>query len=222
MPVIIAIDGYSSCGKSTLARQLAQSLQYTYIDSGAMYRAFTHYCLRHGITTANLPAIEQALLVAKVTFGSGGNIGKVYLNGQDVSTAIRSLAVSNNASKLSALLPVRKAMVQQQQAFGKVQNVVMDGRDIGTHVFPKAQLKIFMTASPLIRAERRQKELLAAGEQLSVDEVLMHLHQRDLQDTTRKESPLVQADDAILLDNSALNPAEQLAFVQNLTEQKLR
>lgn len=205
----IAIDGYSSCGKSTLAKALAKKLGYVYVDSGAMYRCVTLYFLENNVDISSDDAIQKALSEIEIDFEDH----KVFLNGKDVSEEIRSMTISNAVSKISAIKAVRKAMVYLQQNIGIKQNLVMDGRDIGTTVFPDAQLKIFMTAHPMIRAQRRYKELLENGKTVPLDEVMANLNMRDYEDTHREESPLVQAEDAIVLDNSRLTPDEQLQFV---------
>lgn len=210
---VIAIDGYSSCGKSTMAKALAKKLGFVYIDSGAMYRAVTLYFLNNAIDLANGDAIVQALSNIKIDLVPEGDKTKVLLNGEDVSDTIREMFVSSKVSEVSAIKAVRKAMVAQQQALGKRRNIIMDGRDIGTTVFPSADLKIFMTADPKIRAERRYKELVEKGENVSMEEVFENLAHRDYIDTNREESPLVRADDAIILDNTELDRDEQLRFV---------
>ncbi len=205
----IAIDGYSSCGKSTLAKALAKEFGYVYVDSGAMYRCVTLYFLQNNIDLTSDDAIQKALKEIEIDFEEN----KVFLNGTDVSEEIRSMQISNAVSKVSAIKAVRHAMVYLQQNIGIKQNLVMDGRDIGTTVFPKAQLKIFMTAHPMIRAQRRYKELLESGKSVPLDEVMANLNMRDYEDTHREESPLTQAEDAVVLDNSFMTPEEQLEFV---------
>lgn len=218
---IIAIDGYSSCGKSTLAKALAKKLGYVYVDSGAMYRAVTLHFIRHKIDLDNVGDVEQALSEIQIDMHEEGGELFIYLNGEDVSKEIRQMYVSEKVSEVSALKEVRQEMVTQQQALGRRRNLVMDGRDIGTHVFPHADLKLFMTADPLVRAQRRFLELQAKGEQTTMEEVIDNLAHRDQIDTTRAESPLIQADDAILLDNTHLSESEQLDFA--LTEvEKMR
>jgi len=209
---IIAIDGYSSCGKSTLAKALAKQLGYVYVDSGAMYRAVTLFFLRHKIDLEDDAVVEQAVSQIQIDMHEEQGALAIQLNGEDVSDEIRQMYVSELVSEVSALKRVRQEMVAQQQALGRRRNLVMDGRDIGTHVFPHADLKLFMTADPAVRAQRRFLELQAKGEQTSMEEVIENLAHRDQIDTTRDESPLVQADDAILLDNTHLSEAEQLAF----------
>lgn len=210
---IIAIDGFSSCGKSTLAKALAKKLHFVFVDSGAMYRAVTLYFMRQGIDLNNHVDVQEAMDAIHVDLIPNGETTQVLLNDEDVSEAIRQMEVSEYVSEVSALSEVRKAMVAQQQKLGKRRNIVMDGRDIGTTVFPHADLKIFMTASPEIRAERRFKELSAKGEQVTMEEVKANLAHRDHIDSTRIESPLRQADDAIVLDNTCMSPEEQLSFV---------
>src|SRR5690554_2422956 len=209
---IIAIDGYSSCGNSTLAKALAKQLGYVYVDSGAMYRAVTLFFLRHKIALEDDAAVEQAVSQIQIDMHEEQGALAIQLNGEDVSDEIRQMYVSELVSEVSALKRVRQEMVAQQQALGRRRNLVMDGRDIGTHVFPHADLKLFMTADPAVRSQRRFLELQAKGEQTSMEEVIENLAHRDQIDTTRDESPLVQADDAILLDNTHLSEAEQLAF----------
>ncbi len=210
---IIAIDGYSSCGKSTLAKALAGKLHYLYIDSGAMYRAVTLYFIRHAVPITDEEKVAVALDRIHIDFHIEPEKTRISLNGEDVSDEIRQMHVSDYVSEVSTIGAVRKAMVAQQQRMGKNKNIVMDGRDIGTTVFPDAHLKIFMTADPKVRAERRYLELKSKGEDITLEEVFENLAHRDYIDTTRAESPLVRADDAIILDNTELNEAEQLQFV---------
>lgn len=213
---IIAIDGYSSCGKSTLAKALAEKLHYLYIDSGAMYRAVTLYFIRHAVPINNAKEVSAALEHIHIDFHIKPGKTRISLNDEDVSDEIRQMRISDYVSEVSAIKAVREAMVAQQQRMGNNKNIVMDGRDIGTTVFPDAHLKIFMTADPKVRAERRYLELKAKGEDITLEEVFENLAHRDYIDTTRAESPLVRADDAIVLDNTDLNEAEQLQFVLNL------
>ncbi len=208
----IAIDGYSSCGKSTMAKALAKDIGFTYIDSGAMYRCVTLYFITKHIDLDNLDAIHQALNEIELDVQEN----QFLLNGNDVSAAIRSMQISQMVSKVSAIKAVRIKMVAIQQAIGNTKNVVMDGRDIGTTVFPAAQLKIFMTADPAVRAKRRFDELQLKGEAVSLAEIAENLNMRDYEDTHRSESPLRQAEDAIVLDNTFLNPIEQLNYVKDL------
>jgi cytidylate kinase len=210
--IVIAIDGYSSCGKSTLAKALAQKLHFIYIDSGAMYRAVTLYFLRHNVDLEDHAAIAEALKNIHLNFHSRDYQTHITLNDEEVSEEIRQMPVSDNVSAVSALREVRHEMVKQQQRMGRSKNIVMDGRDIGTTVFPDAQLKIFMTADPKVRAERRYKELRIKNPDITLEEVFENLAHRDYQDTTRAESPLVRAKDAIVLDNTNLTPEQQLQF----------
>ena len=211
--IIIAIDGYSSCGKSTVAKALANKLHYVYVDSGAMYRAVTLYFLRNHIDINQGEQVQDALEDIHIDFHKEHGVTHVLLNGEDVSDEIRQMPVSENVSAVSAIKAVRTAMVAQQQRMGAHKNIVMDGRDIGTAVFPHAPLKIFMTADPKIRAERRFLELKNKGEKITLEDVFENIAHRDYLDTTRKESPLVRADDAIILDNTNLTEEEQLNFV---------
>lgn len=211
--LVIAIDGYSSCGKSTLAKALAKKLGFIYVDSGAMYRAVTLYFLRNNINISDDNQVADALKHIELNFHSRDYESHITLNGEEVSDEIRLMPVSENVSEVSAHKIVRHEMVKQQQRMGKSKNIVMDGRDIGTTVFPDAPLKFFMTADPKIRAERRFKELENKGNnQTTLEEVFENLAHRDFADTTRKESPLVRAEDAIILDNTDLTQEEQLAF----------
>jgi len=211
--IIVAIDGYSSCGKSTVAKALAKKLHFIYVDSGAMYRAVTLYLLRNNIDVTDSRRIEEALENIHLNFHSRDYQTHIILNGEEVSEEIRQMPVSEKVSDVSTLKAVRTEMVKQQQRLGKSKDIVMDGRDIGTTVFPDAQIKIFMTADPNIRARRRYKELAAKGDSATLEEVFENLAHRDYQDTTRKESPLVRAEDAIVLDNTDLSEDEQLEFV---------
>ncbi len=221
---IIAIDGYSSCGKSTLAKALAKRLHYVYIDSGAMYRAVTLYFMRNQVPLTDEQAVQHALQGIHIDFQNHNEKGqtRILLNDEDVSEEIRQMHVSDYVSEVSAIKAVRVAMVAQQQQLGQRRNVVMDGRDIGTTVFPDADLKIFMTADPKIRAERRYLELKSKGETITLEEVFENLAHRDYIDTTRAESPLVRAEDAIVLDNTDLNEAEQLQFALDRLSESYR
>ncbi|MGV3546650.1 MAG: (d)CMP kinase [Pedobacter sp.] len=211
--IVVAIDGYSSCGKSTLAKALAKKLGFIYIDSGAMYRAITLYFLRNNVDLINHDAIAKALQNIELNFHSKDYESHITLNGEEVSDEIRLMPVSEAVSPVSAIKEVRKEMVKQQQRMGKSKNIVMDGRDIGTAVFPDAQVKFFMTADPKIRAERRFKEMVAKGDNtITLEEVFENLAHRDYADTTREESPLTRAEDAIILDNTDITEEEQLAF----------
>lgn len=210
--IVVAIDGYSSCGKSTLAKALAKKLHFIYVDSGAMYRAVTLYFLRNNIDLNNKEEVLAALDNIVLNFHSRDYQSHILLNGEEVSEEIRQMPVSENVSAVSAIKEVRQAMVKQQQRMGKSKNIVMDGRDIGTTVFPDAQIKLFMTADSKVRAERRFKELQAKGDNVTLEEIFENLAHRDYLDTTRKESPLVRAHDAIILDNTELTQEEQLNF----------
>ncbi len=210
--MVIAIDGYSSCGKSTLAKALAQKLHFIYVDSGAMYRAVTLYFLRHYVDLHDHKQIVEALKNIHLNFHSRDYQTHITLNDEEVSDEIRQMPVSDNVSAVAALREVRHEMVKQQQRMGRSKNIVMDGRDIGTTVFPDAQLKIFMTADPKVRAERRYKELCVNNPEITLEEVFENLAHRDYLDTTRAESPLVRASDAIVLDNTNMTPEEQLQF----------
>jgi cytidylate kinase len=220
--ITIAIDGYSSCGKSTLAKALAHKLGYKYIDTGAMYRAVTLHALQNNLIGDDLELNKEGLLDAlpnlevKFTLNPETYHSDVVLNGVIVEREIRTMQVSNTVSRISAIKEVREKMVSLQRQMGKRKGVVMDGRDIGTHVFPKAEIKLFMTADPEVRAKRRMDEFSSKGQYFSLEEVEMSLLKRDVEDMSREESPLIQADDAIVLDNSELNKEEQLEFVLKL------
>ncbi|GAB1463588.1 (d)CMP kinase [Pedobacter sp. UBA4863] len=217
--LVIAIDGYSSCGKSTLAKALAKKLGFIYIDSGAMYRAITLYFLRNNVDFENHDAVVDALQHIELNFHSKDYESHITLNGEEVSDEIRLMPVSEAVSPVSAIKEVRKEMVKQQQRMGKSKNIVMDGRDIGTAVFPDAQVKFFMTADPKIRAERRYNEMLAKGDTtITLEEVFENIAHRDYADTTREESPLTRAEDAIILDNTDITEEEQLAFALEKVE----
>lgn len=219
--IVIAIDGFSSCGKSTVAKALAKRLNYIFIDSGAMYRAVTWYILKNNISLNDEKALANALANIEIDFIPNSTNNQLLLNGEDITEAIRTMEVSAMVSEVSAIKIVRDVLVQQQQDLGKKSSIVMDGRDIGTTVFPHADLKIFMTANPQIRAERRYAELTAKGEHITMEEVKENLAHRDHIDSTRKESPLRQAEDAIVLDNSELNQEQQLDIVIDLVNKKL-
>ncbi len=216
--IVVAIDGYSSCGKSTLAKALAKKLHFIYVDSGAMYRAVALYFLRNNIDLTNHQQIAEALKNIHLNFHSRDYQTHITLNDEEVSDEIRQMPVSELVSSVSAIREVRHEMVKQQQRMGKSKNIVMDGRDIGTAVFPDAPVKIFMTADPKIRAERRYKELHPNNPDITLEDVFENLAHRDYQDTTRAESPLVRAEDAIILDNTDLTPDEQLLFALSKVE----
>lgn len=215
--IIVAIDGYSACGKSTTAKEVANILHYRYIDSGAMYRAVTLYFIEHHVALTNPKEVDRALADIKVSFRINVHgVSETYLNNLNVEKEIREMRVATKVSEVSALPPIRKAMVQQQRKLGKDKGVVMDGRDIGTVVFPKAELKMFMTANIMVRAYRRQQELLEKDELIDLPEIITNLQKRDHLDSTRKESPLVQADDSILLDTSYITIDEEVDEVVRL------
>ncbi len=220
--IVVAIDGYSSCGKSTLAKALAKKLHFVYVDSGAMYRAVTLYFLRNLVDITSEKAVAEALENIHLDFHARDYETHITLNGEEVSNEIRDMKISEMVSPVSALKKVRTEMVNQQQRMGKTANIVMDGRDIGTTVFPEASLKIFMTADPKVLAERRYKEMIAKGDLISLEEVFENLAHRDFLDTTRTESPLKRAEDAIILDNTELTPEEQLSFALNQVQPFLK
>lgn len=219
--IIIAIDGHSSCGKSTVAREIARKLNYIFIDTGAMYRAVTLYCLRNHIVVNGL--VDTEALIAnlgqiKVYFKNNPETrhNDIWLNGENVEDEIRLLEVSQSVSPVAAVAQVRHLLVSLQQEMGKMKGIVMDGRDIGTVVFPEAELKIFMTALPDVRAQRRFDELTAKGEEVSYQQIRSNIIERDRYDESREQSPLRRADDAIVLDNSYMTREEQLEWVLNL------
>ena len=209
--IIIAIDGFSACGKSTTAKEAAKALGYRYIDSGAMYRAVTHYFLEHHIALTNPKEVAKALNDIKITFHVNANgVSETYLNGLNVEKKIRKMRISENVSPVSAIKEVRVAMVDQQRKLGKEGGIVMDGRDIGTVVFPDADLKVFLTADMFVRAARRQQELLEKGELVELDAILANLKKRDEIDSTRAESPLRRAEEAIEIDTTNITIEEQV------------
>ncbi|WPQ62520.1 (d)CMP kinase [Chitinophaga sancti] len=213
--IIITLDGYSSCGKSTLAKQLAAELDYVYIDSGAMYRAITLYFIQNRIDWNNPEEVAQALknIQLEFVYNPLTGLSEMNLNGENVEQLIREMLVAEKVSEVAAVGAVREFAVAQQQEMGKQKGIVMDGRDIGTTVFPHAELKIFMTAEAAIRVERRFKELYAKNKSITLHEVKENLELRDYIDTNREISPLRKAEDAIILDNSQLSPNEQLKLV---------
>lgn len=224
--ITIAIDGFSSTGKSTLAKQLASHLGYAYVDTGAMYRAVTFYAMQNNwVSDSHLDkeALVSDLNKIQLQFQYNPTLGfaEMFLNEKNVEQAIRTLEVSQNVSKVAEISEVRAKLVQQQQEMGKSKGVVMDGRDIGTVVFPNAELKVFMTASAETRAERRFQELLEKGQHVSFEEVLENVQQRDYIDTHREDSPLIQADDAIVIDNSSLSKEDQFNLVLQLANEKI-
>lgn len=221
--ITIAIDGFSSTGKSTIAKQLAQKLGYIYVDTGAMYRAVTLFAMNQNLITAtefDIAGLEKELSRISLSFTFNSNVGfaEMYLNGVNVEKEIRTLEVSQLVSKVAAVSSVRKKLVLEQQAMGKNKGIVMDGRDIGTVVFLDAELKIFMVASANTRAQRRYKELIAKGDTVSYEEILQNVVERDHLDSTRKDSPLVRAEDAIEIDNSDLGFKEQFDKIYALVE----
>ena len=220
--IIIAIDGHSSCGKSTMAKDLARELGYTYIDTGAMYRAVTLFAMRKGLFAEDGTIDTETLqgLMGEVSIAQKNIEGKTitFLNGEDVEKEIRSLEVSSHVSPIAALPFVREKMVEQQREMGREGGIVMDGRDIGTVVFPNAELKIFVTASAEVRAQRRYKELIEKGMPASYEDILKNVTERDYMDSHRAVSPLRPADDAVILDNSNLTIAEQKQWLLDLVE----
>ena len=225
--ITIAIDGHSSCGKSTMAKDLAREVGYVYVDTGAMYRCVTLYALRHGLFTdegIQEEALRKAMPEIQITFRFNAEKGRpdTYLNGELVEDLIRSMEVSNHVSPIATLGFVREAMVAQQQRMGKDKGVVMDGRDIGTVVFPDAELKIFVTASAEVRAHRRYDELKGKGMEADYEEILKNVQERDYIDSHRAVSPLRKADDAIELDNSHMTIAEQKAWLMGKFQQAIQ
>ena len=222
--ITIAIDGYSSCGKSTLAKALAQKLNYKYIDTGAMYRAVAWYALKNGIIDQG-QNIDNNLLLSNLNkidvsfeFNQHTQQSDVYLNGHNIESNIRTMKVSSIVSKISSIKEVREKMVSLQRIMGEGKGFILDGRDIGTHVFPKAELKLFMTANTDIRAKRRQDEYFSKQQYFSLEEVKQSLIDRDNEDINRQENPLIQAQDAVVIDNSNISREQQLGFVLKLIE----
>lgn len=221
--IIVALDGYSSCGKSSTAKKVAAALSYAFIDSGAMYRAVALFFIQNKVDISNLDEVKKALTQIEVSFvfNPERQASDVYLNGENVEAEIRKMYISEYVSSVSSIPEVRHAMVAQQKKMGEKKGIVMDGRDIGTVVFPNAEVKIFMLAEPMIRAKRRQLELEQKGEFLPIDEILENLKKRDLIDSTRSEGPLKKADDAIELDTSYKTMEEQVKFVLHQVQQVL-
>jgi len=221
--ITIAIDGFSGCGKSSTAKQVAQKLGYRYIDSGAMYRAVTYYFLEHYINSSNPADVEKALKKIDISFHFNEKLqlSETYLNGTNVEAFIRNMRVTQHVSEVSAIPAVRIDLVNQQRKLGKKSGIVMDGRDIGTNVFPDAELKIFMTANTMIRAERRQKELLAKGQLVDLSTIEENLRKRDQIDAGRAENPLKKAEDAYEIDTSYLTLDEQIEKVLLLATEKM-
>lgn len=223
--IVVAIDGFSSCGKSTIAKRLAKDVDYIYVDTGAMYRAVGYFGIKQGIiteTTIDEEALRRVMGNINITFQNVNGEQHTILNGIDVEHKIRTLAVGNAASRVSTIGFVREEMVRQQQQMGVAKGIVMDGRDIGTVVFPKAELKIFVTADAEVRARRRYDELLEKGESVDYQEVLKNILERDSRDTNRKESPLKRAKDAKLLDNSSFDIELQQKVVMDWFEQAVK
>ncbi|MCE2995021.1 MAG: (d)CMP kinase [Cyclobacteriaceae bacterium] len=220
--IVIAIDGYSACGKSTTAKEVARILGYRYIDSGAMYRAVTLYFLDHLVSFTNPKEIDKALQDIKLTFVVNlKGVTEIFLNGINVEKAIRKMRISENVSQVSTIKVVREAMVALQRKMGKDKGIVMDGRDIGTVVFPEAELKVFLTADLMTRAFRRQKELLEKEDLVEIDTIVENLRSRDLIDSTRKESPLVKATDATEMDTTHVTIEEQVDEVVRMALSKM-
>ena len=226
MPITIAIDGHSSCGKSTMAKDLARQIGYIYIDSGAMYRCCTLFCIEQGLIredgSVDVEALEPRMGEISVSFRFNPETGRpdAYLNGENVESRIRTMEVSSYVSPVAAIPFVRKAMTAQQQLMGQKGGIVMDGRDIGTAVFPNAEMKVFVTASPEVRAQRRYDELRAKSDDVSFDEILKNLQERDRIDSTREVAPLRQAPDALVLDNSHLTIEEQKQWLLDRFKEK--
>jgi len=220
--IIIAIDGFSSCGKSTLAKQLAARLGYAFIDSGAMYRAITLYFIRNNVSLQDHGQILEALgnIHLSFVFNEESKQSDIYLNDENVAHLIREMTVAEKVSEVAAIREVRSFAVAQQKKMGKKKGIVMDGRDIGTVVFPDAELKIFMTADPEVRVKRRFQELYETNPHITLDEVRHNLEMRDYIDSNREESPLRKAEDAIILDNSTLTREEQLATVLDWVKER--
>lgn len=221
--IIIAIDGYSSCGKSTLAKQLAKALNYVYVDTGAMYRAVSLYAVQNGLIDNNALEVSELLkclpsINISFSYNATENKSETFLNGVNVEKDIRSIEISNHVSKVAQIKEVRKKMIELQREMGKDKGLVMDGRDIGSVVFPNAELKLFMTASPEIRAQRRFEELTSKGDRVSFEDVLANITLRDNDDTSRTENPLIKADDAIVIDNSDITQNEQFELALQYAE----
>jgi cytidylate kinase len=224
--ITIAIDGFSSTGKSTLAKQLAKELGYVYVDTGAMYRAVAYFAMQHNLVSET--HLDKAGLVAQLStinlrfqFNPALGFAEMYLNNENIETQIRTIEVSRMVSKVAEISEVRAKLVEQQQEMGKDKGIVMDGRDICTVVFPDAELKLFMTSSSKTRAQRRFDELVEKGQRVTFEEVLQNVEERDYIDTHREDSPLVKADDAIEIDNSSLSKKEQFELVLKLVKEKL-
>jgi cytidylate kinase len=222
--IIIAIDGFSSCGKSTLAKAMAKALEYVFVDTGAMYRAIALYFLRNNISFTDNNSILVALdkIELRFKYNTESQKSDMYLNGENVEQEIREMRVSQKVSEVASIPAVRDFAVAQQQAMGVDKGIVMDGRDIGTVVFPNAELKLFVTADPAIRLERRYQELLQTNPAISKEEVSANLQQRDLMDSTREHSPLRQAEDALVLDNTNLDRAQQFELAMQWAKERMK
>lgn len=222
--IIIAIDGFSSCGKSTLAKAMAKALEYVFVDTGAMYRAIALYFLRNNISFTDNNSISVALdkIELRFKYNTESQKSDMYLNGENVEQEIREMRVSQKVSEVASIPAVRDFAVAQQQAMGVDKGIVMDGRDIGTVVFPNAELKLFVTADPAIRLERRYQELLQTNPSISKEEVSANLEQRDLMDSTREHSPLRQAEDALVLDNTNLDRAQQFELAMQWAKERMK
>jgi cytidylate kinase len=225
--ITIAIDGFSSCGKSTLAKELAKKLSYSYVDTGAMFRAIALYCLRNGLIKEDgteVYKIKEFLdeITIDFEFNEQKGFGEVTLNGENVEEEIRNLTISGIVTKISGIKEVREKLLILQKSLGIDKEVVLDGRDIGTVVFPDAELKVFMTAATKIRATRRLNELKGKGHKVTLEEVQENLRMRDHNDTTREESPLIQAEDAVVIDNTNLSKRDQLSMVLALAQQRIQ
>ncbi|MBS1577164.1 MAG: (d)CMP kinase [Bacteroidetes bacterium] len=222
--IIITIDGWSSCGKSTLAKQLAKELNYLYVDSGAMYRAITLYFLRNHIDWTDKKEVKDALknINLEFVYNKTSNASEIYLNDENVEYVIRDLVIAEKVSEIAAIKEVREFAVAQQQKMGKQKGIIMDGRDIGTVVFPKAELKIFMTADNAVRVERRFKELYEKNPNITLEEVKTNLEMRDYLDSHRQISPLKKADDAVILDNTHLSEEQQLVKALGWAKEKIK
>jgi cytidylate kinase len=221
--IIVAIDGYSACGKSSTAKNVANILKYNYIDTGAMYRAVTLYFLQNFVSLTNPIEIENALKEIEIEFRHNPKTQKsdTFLNGINVEQEIRQMVVSDKVSEVSAISSVRRFLVAQQQKMGRKKGIVMDGRDIGTVVFPDAELKIFMTAEMITRAKRRQDELLEKGEMVDLEDIIENLRKRDMIDTSRQDSPLKQAEDAFVIDTTNITFEEQVEIIIEMIDSKI-
>ena len=225
--ITIAIDGFSSTGKSTLAKQIANQLGYIYVDTGAMYRAVTYFAMQHNFVSEKHLETEELIknlsdITLQFRFNETLGFAEMYLNNENIETHIRNIEVSRLVSKIAEISEVRIKLVEQQQKMGQNKGIVMDGRDIGTVVFPDADLKLFMTASPQTKAQRRFEELIEKGQKVTFEEVLQNVQERDYIDTHREDSPLVKAEDAIEIDNSNLTKKEQFELVMELVKDKLK